>query len=761
MIIAKEHPQPVHLEGWLEDEPLFTGEDSESEEDLAFDQEIRFPLSPNRPRTIMIVQASKYYSAARPLPISGTFRLEMEGFREDLHIGDRIEVWGRLLKPRPALSPDDFDYSSYLRSMGIGSIIRCRVPDEIRLIARYQSWSFHRFLEEQQAASIEMLESLVGPDQGPLATALFLGPRNQLPNPLRLAFSRSGAAHLLAISGINVAILALFVWFWGRLLNFRFQVIQWGMLLIVIAYLGLTDANPPLVRAALLLGFSGFGQLSRRSSDAINGLSLAGSIVLIWNPRALFDIGAQLSFLAVLGLITCERFYQLWQTSREQELIERLEDLLPWRERALRKFGKQVAKLYLYTIAIWIFTQPLVLARFQLFPSLGFFVNVLATPLVTFVLFLGYFVLLLGKIPFVAACGLLNLPGAMLRWGLQLMEQGVWFVSGVPGGHAYVPGPHVWWLCGYHVLLILLSVIPWQLQCWRWILRGWWTWWLIGFAVLLLPSFDTETRCTVLPVGHGGAVLLEFPAGQTMLYDCGAMGNPELVAETVQSALSRRGKKRIDLVVLSHADADHFNGTVDLMSRVQVRGIAVARSFLKLENRGIRELIDSSYQRSTPIQLIRAGDELRVDQQTRIQCLHPVEGHEASTDNANSIVLSVEIGERKILLTGDLDQEGLQDFLKRPRGHYDMLMAPHHGGRTANPPELGAWASPNFVSISGGQPRFIGRLAEVYPNASAIFWTPFHGEISTTIDQRGVFECKPFRSGSLSEAIEGSDSSVP
>ncbi|MCA9095795.1 MAG: DNA internalization-related competence protein ComEC/Rec2, partial [Planctomycetaceae bacterium] len=689
----------------------------------------------------------EYHTAGQRLPIAGLCRLESEGRRDDLHVGDRIEIWGRLLKPSPPRNPGDFDFAEYLRIRGIGSIVRCKIPEEIRIVSSKQQWSFRRFLKSEQRESIQLLESLVGEEQGALATAMLLGPRHQLPDDLRRAFSESGAAHLLAISGINVAILAGFVWFWGRLFNLRFGAIQWGMLLIVLAYLGLTDASPPLVRAALLLGFSGFGQISRRAIDPLNGLSLAATIILIWNPADLFDIGAQLSFLAVLGLITFDQFYRLWLSVREPKLIERLEDLLPWWERAGRELGKRVLQLYMYTFAIWVFTQPLVLTRFQLLPSLGFIANVLLTPWVTLVLWLGYFVLLLGKVPFVMASGLLTIPGVLLSWGLEVMEWVVRAVSDVPGGHAYLPGPHEWWLWGYYGLLVSACVIPWRHRWWKWTLRCLGGWCLCGFLVLLTPEIDRTTKCTVLSVGHGGAVLLEFPNGQTVLYDCGAMGDPGRVAQTVQTALLRRGKNRIDLMILSHADADHFNGAVDLMKRIRVRRLAVARSFLRMEIGGIRELTESAYHAGVPIQLVRAGDEWEIDSTTKLRCLHPVEGREAKSDNANSIVISMEVGERKILLTGDLDREGLADFLQRPRGHYDVLMAPHHGGRTANPPELGAWAAPEYVIVSGGFARFMGRLSEVYPNAAAIYWTPMHGEITATIDQRGVLTCEPFREG--------------
>lgn len=754
--LADQTPRPVHVVGVVMNEPRVVGQAAELPDELTEEGRTRAFRNQkdrgDRPRTLLLFRAIEVFSANHGTPVTGLVRMEIEGGRDDLHAGDLVEVWGRLLLPSTAGNPGDFDFREYLKLRGIRSIIRCKLPEEIRVVSPFRGFSPRRFLEQRQEQSMQLLERVVGPDQAPLAIALLLGPRHQLPDDVRRAFSESGAAHLLAISGLNVAILAGFVWFWGRLFNLRDRSIQWGMLLVVLLYLGMTDASPPLVRAAILLGFSGFGQILKRAAGSLNGLCLAATLILMANPADLFDLGAQLSFLAVLGLIALDRLRGIWQEFREPRLLEQLEDLLPWWERLARGLLRQTARIYLCTLAIWVFTQPLVLSRFQLLPTLGFLANVLLTPLVTGVLWIGYFILLVGNGPLPYSTQLLSFPGELLRWGLEGMEECVRIVSTIPGGHVYLPGPDAWWLWGYYLGLILVCFLPVRPASWRWSLRVWGAWWLIGFACMLVPERNSTTRCTVLSVGHGGAILLEFPEGQTILYDCGGMGNPERVAQTVQTALLGRGKNRIDLLVLSHADADHFNGTLDLIRAVPIRQVAFARSFLKVEFQGIRELIEGLAEAGIPVRLLRAGDRLRVGTSAELTTLHPPENWNSDSDNANSIVLEVEVSGKRLLLTGDLDRDGLTEFLRQPRLRCDVLLAPHHGGRTANPPELGAWAAPEFVIISGGQRRFMGRLEDVYPMASRIFWTPLHGGVTTTIDREGHLTCESFRSGDFPSA---------
>src|SRR5262249_3791365 len=150
-------------------------------------------------------------------------------------------------------------------------------------------------------------------------------------------------------------------------------------------------------------------------------------------------------------------------------------------------------------------------------------------------------------------------------------------------------------------------------------------------------------------------------------------------------------------------------------------------------------------QQKVPIKFVWAGDRLRLDDRARLTVVQPAVGARLSTDNANSLVLSIEYRGRTILLTGDLERGGLDNLLLSPRAHVDILQAPHHGRLAANPPELAEWARPDWVIVSDGRNDDSERLKTVYGPGAQMLSTQKHGAITFVIDSRGNVKCMPFR----------------
>lgn len=194
--------------------------------------------------------------------------------------------------------------------------------------------------------------------------------------------------------------------------------------------------------------------------------------------------------------------------------------------------------------------------------------------------------LFLGNIPGLVETGILTGPVFLLGVGLEGLANAVQYIATIPG-HVCLPGPRSWWLSGYYLLLLPISLIPVGRPAWRWSVRMWGGWWLIGFLCLLLPTSTTPHAVPCSPWDMG-AVLLEFPSGHTLLYDCGGMGDPQHIAKTVQTALLQRGTNRIDQLFLSHADSDHFNGAIHLLRNLNVREICVTADFITRTSPGSR-----------------------------------------------------------------------------------------------------------------------------------------------------------------------------
>ncbi len=220
---------------------------------------------------------------------------------------------------------------------------------------------------------------------------------------------------------------------------------------------------------------------------------------------------------------------------------------------------------------------------------------------------------------------------------------------------------------------------------------------------LVRPATD-EFRCTFLAVGHGGCTVLETPDGRVILYDAGSMAGPDVAARQIAPFLWSRGIRRIDEVFLSHADLDHFNGLTALADRFTIKQVTCTPTFSDKPTEGVQYTVAALQRRGIPVRIVHAGYHGSAGG-VEMDFLHPPEVGPEGNENVRSMVLLLQHAGHSLLLTGDLEGTGLKRVCESSPHHVDILMAPHHGGKVANTPELAEWAQPRVVISCQGPPR--------------------------------------------------------
>jgi competence protein ComEC len=580
---------------------------------------------------------------------------------------------------------------------------------------------------------------------------LLLGTRTDIDPELKRDFAESGTAHILAISGANVVILAGMLWA-GACLATRSRHVRLLLVMLLLAgYLLLTDWQPPVVRSVLMLELWLWSHWRERSHNGWNLLAAAGAAMLVAHPEQLFDTGAILSFLAVGALMEGTKLAARWnrwlddRPTVEDGRVERARGswLARWRTVAgdgLVAFRHRAIEWYATTLVIWCATTPLVVSQFHLLSGAGLFVNVILSPVTGLILVCGYLTMIAGlTIPPLA-----DLFGPLFDLGLRGLVAIVQFGADIPGGAVYLAGPPVWWVTGFYAGL------------------GVWVWWrgdavlgplarrfAIGWlaipgALLLVPPGDGELRVTWLSVGHGGATLIETPHGRTLLYDAGRLLDEDRAPEIIQQALWSRGKSRLDAIVLSHADIDHFNAVPRLVEVMPPSTIIVHPTFVDFDESSVRDAIERWTRAGVPTRFAWSGDKLRLDPEVELTVLVPAAGSRHAADNENSLALRVSCRGKTALLTGDLEGDGLVDLLTLPADRVDVLQAPHHGGTKANTSDLARWCAPRFVVVAGGRRETLARLAGIYPEAERVFATRNDGAIIMRVSRTGELALEAF-----------------
>ncbi|MBC7815694.1 MAG: ComEC/Rec2 family competence protein [Planctomycetaceae bacterium] len=749
-LFAQEQPRPARVVGTIAERPqLIREKDEESSRPWA-----------SRERSVLVIECRKLRDGDQWFDVTGGVRVDVSGLASKLRIGDEVELLGRLSLPDGPRNVGEFNFAEFLRKQGIHAVLRCRSLDAVQFLKRPDDLVSQT--QRQRVAAREHCEQLLrdklSSDTAPVAMALLLGSRSRMTSQQREAFVESGTMHVLAISGLNVAILAMFVGFVCRLLNLPRGLTAISIFALVGGYAAITDAGPPVVRSALLVFLATLAWPWDRPTNANNLLAFTALGVLWWNPTDTFNTGAQLSFLAVAVILwlSTRRGWQSVETQlkaeqdaakltakTEAEVARELAERLP--KTAIRKAllggWSKLRDGTAVSFFVWLFSSVLIARQFHLVSPVGLLANLPLIPVATVTLCLGYSMLLVGFVSSTVA-GWIAVP---FEWSLRLMLWIVDVAAEFSCGHRYVPTPPMWWLVG---AFVCLATLFWWM---RGPLRrhlGWrafWLWTAIGLVAPLWPREPQPLRVSVLSVGHGLSVLIESPSGRTLLYDGGMMGNGRRANDVVQQTLWHRGHSQLDGLVLSHADTDHVNGVAGLLRTLPVGRIFVSPQFVDWNQSEVRQVLDTAQHCRVPVRLTWQGDSFPLGDGIRCRVLHPTANEKLSPDNANSIVLLIEYAGRRFLLTGDLERDGLLRLLKSPPQQCDVLLSPHHGSLGANTTDLARWARPNWLIVSADRRANLATLRSRFGPDTTVLSTADRGAITFEIQADGRLTCETFR----------------
>lgn len=643
---------------------------------------LRTIVTPERTRLDVEVLALRDDATWRP--VSGAATLLVDGHLLGVLPGDRLRVFAQLGSMGRPHNPGDFDFARFARGDRRLCSLRSEFPECVARLSDGSPWSWTRVTDWLRSRGDALLWRNLSPHRSGLASAMFLGSREELEPDQAQAFLETGTIHLLVISGLNVGILASCLF-----LAMRVALVprSWALAIVALAsvlYAATTDSQPPVVRATVMVLIGCLAMVLGRRVLGFNSIAAAGLVVLALNPTELFRTGTQLSFLsvAVLAWFAQERIGH-----RKGDALDRLiAATRSWPRRFTGEFGGSLWRGALVSLIIWLVICPLVMARFHLVSPIAIFLGPVLGPPVALAMAAGFGIFALGWMsPAVA-----SFLGWLCDMNLMFMESCVRVSRDWHGNHFWVSGPDDWWLVGFYGSLTCCVIVPRLVPPRRWCLALLAGWTALGLSYSLLARRDVNhLECTFLSVGHGEAVVIELPGGRTLLYDAGRLGSPVLAARAVSGFLWSRGITHLDAVVLSHADLDHYNALPALIKQFSIGVIYVSPVMFDHPDRAVATLQAAIESSGVPLHEVWSGDHLRGGGGARLEILHPPRRGVLGSDNANSIVLAIEYEGRRLLLTGDLESPGLDDVIAEVPYHCDVLLAPHHGSAYSDPPGTG------------------------------------------------------------------------
>ncbi len=636
-----------------------------------------------------------------------------------LRYGMALALRGRLSRPSEARNPGEFSEKQYYEANGITLFMFVRGGSNgVMLDSTGGSWLMSRVIVPAREYILNTLDATTDGESAEFLKGLLIGERGGISAPTRQAFTNSGVAHVLAVSGSNVVVVAgIFFFVFGLL-----RLPKVAVVLLTLAALGfymlVTGSQPPVVRATITASIFLIGSVLQVRANSFNSLGVAALIILAIDSRQLFDVGFQLSFMAVLSIVYLYPKMNAWISSLGS-------DTMIW---SATLFLLRVCAV---SVAASLGTLPLTAVYFGKVSIIGLLANIVVIPAVGASVVLGFVTIMASLFSnwIAEAYGAVN--QLLLDWTLWIIR-----VSGATS-FAYVDTSRFQSLYAlpFYVLLLLLSnlSVPRVAKRLVFVLLI-----SLNIVVFVPPSAAVATtgnlRVSFLDVGQGDASVIETPEGRVIVIDAGPKANEYDAGErTVAPFLRRRGISRVDLLVISHPHDDHIGGAPHILEQFDVA--EVMESGQPVKSSTYRQYLSDIREEHCGVDTARSGMLVANFGDLRIHLLCPTPSfidadttHRHPNLNNTSVVMRMQYGNISMLFTGDAEEEEEQEMVDRYGDFLQstLLKTGHHGSKTSSTQEFLDRVQPKYAIISAGRynkfghpsPEVVSRLramqTEVY-----------------------------------------------
>jgi competence protein ComEC len=667
---------------------------------------------PDAERFVLLLDVSQISEGPATQAMRGRARIDVGGAaaRPRVLAGDLVSVWASLRLPRGVSTPAAFDVERAAFQQGVHAFGYCKSAQLIdsragsglrALMARGRQWARARLQAHVPAGSEQAI-----------VRAMLLGDRSGLDDEAQEAFQAAGTYHVLAISGAQVALLAGLLWSLLRRLGAAPVSVAVVSSALLVGYALLVGGDVPVARATITALIVIWGRTLDLRADWLNLLSAAAVLLLWQRPSAVFDAGFQLSFVATLGVVGL--------TGR----------LLPVRRHWVLGLDLALAA----SVAAQAAVVPILCGQFLRLPLAGLLLNLAAVPLSTAALVSGAGVVLAASV----AAPLAEFAGGIAWCVAHALLACSQCAEWLPILDRHVPPPAFVLVALYAAGLVALGRGVLRTRDALATISA-----LAGMVIGVPEAIDGRLHLAMLDVGQGESLVVTSPRGRVWLVDAaGAFeGRSDQGRTVVAPYLWSRGVRRIEGIVITHAHPDHAGGLRYLLEHFDVGEVwegpaprgDVGYAALMGRTQGLAH-------RRTVFRGVSADwDGVRVD----VLGPRPPAHAPWSIRNDDSLVLMLNHGHQRLLLTGDVEQRGERD-LELPNPPIDVLKVPHHGSRTSSGAAWLSTLAPRIALVSAG---FRNRFGHPHPeivtryrtSGALLLRTDLDGTLTIDADGRALW----------------------
>lgn len=569
-------------------------------------------------------------------------------------IGNKYELAGKIQTPFKASNPSQFDYGKYLKNFDTYTVFYSDTSKSITSTMSYR-WKFLQKLNNVRDNIIEEHSKyLKSPNLEILGGIVFGDDAVAPPDYIKASFVNSGLLHILAASGMNVAFIYGFWVFFMRRTKVPFKLTILSGIGVIIIYTLMTGLGASVIRAALMLILILLGKLIDRDAHTVALLAFVATVMLIYNPAFINDVGFQLSFIVTFGLLTTANV-----------IFERFKD---------SKIPQWLIGTFLIPIIAQIWVAPIQMFYFNTFSTYSVLANICSMPFLSVISFGGFISsILAGFTPYTdKICMFFDF---ILNYFLHAIVFISNFFANFSGSLLTTTHPNIFQIALYYALILFFTLSiktgfnkKLTILCSALFI-------ILGLSLINIPSKDLQI--ITFDVQNADCFLVKTPQNKYFIIDTGRAGYKGSKAQAnsiIIKYLKDRGIKNIEALIITHFDNDHSGGAVDIMNNLNIKQVYI-NSFSDKTMTSVN-IYKTIKELQIPVKLPTNNTDIYQENDFQLRTYFA----NSEEDNEKSIITLLSYKDFDMLFTGDAGIKAFNKLKKDIPHNIEILKVGHHGG---------------------------------------------------------------------------------
>jgi competence protein ComEC len=614
---------------------------------------------------------------------------------DNVDIGSYISIRGKLSKPSRPTNQGQFDEEKYYRIRGIKYKLflkEYKIIDNEKLdILCKLKYYMNKKLSFLRNKWVKVFDSILPENQANVMKAMILGEKSYLSIDTKDMYSESGISHVLAISGLHIAILGYGFFSLICLLVSKKKGVIFTICFLVF-YLILTGASVSTVRAVIMISIILLAYFFGKSYDIYSSLCTAGIIILMINPYNLWDTGFLLSFSAVIGIIA----------------------ITPALDELYNKKGNIIIATFNVSLGATFGTMPVMLLTFYELHIYSVLVNILVVPLMSIVVLFGFLGLVIGSLSIYFG----RLISGIIFYILNFYDLCCELAGSLPFSTITIGKPKFINIILFIIILALISMLAYEkvdkevtkkritiIAC------------LLVILNLVFYISPKPLKIVHLDIGQGDSAVVISPARKVYVIDGGGNIRKKTTDRDtgyyiVRPYLKYNGISNIDCLIMTHSDRDHVGGLIELIDYFEIDNIVLPYAYKNKEEEDIllKELIDRANRKNINIVYLNENNIIR-DKYVSFETIYPLRDTTSfHNNNAYSLVLNLKYKAYNEIFTGDIEKQEEEKINNKYTDYLnsDIIKVPHHGSNSSSTKEFIEYVMPRLAVISSGRNNRFG-----------------------------------------------------